>query len=71
MAISKKSLQTLVDLVEIKLSCLEIMDREDLRERQGLEQCLYELASVAGKDGFTPVNEPKRRGRRPKIARLA
>lgn len=70
MALSKKSLQTLVDLVEIKLSCLEIMDREDLRERQGLEQCLYELTSAAGKDGLKPISEPKRRGRRPKIAQI-
>jgi len=31
--LSKRSIETLVDLVEIKLSCLDVFDREDAREK--------------------------------------
>ena len=35
MSLSKRSLTTLLDLVEIKLSCIEVMDREDAKEIKG------------------------------------
>ena len=35
MTLSKRSIETLVDLVEIKLSCIQIVDRDDARERGG------------------------------------
>jgi hypothetical protein len=41
--LTSKSLETLIDLVEIKLSCLEVWDREDARERKALEIVLKEL----------------------------
>ena len=30
-SLSQRSIETLLDLVEIKLSCLEVYDREDAR----------------------------------------
>ncbi|WP_448187754.1 hypothetical protein [Azospirillum sp. sgz301742] len=69
MSMSKRCVETLLDLAEIKLSCLEITDREDMREKELLERCIQELRAEAdGIDGsllaFQAV--PKRRGRRPK-----
>jgi hypothetical protein len=43
MGMSKRTRETLIDLVEIKLSCLEVIDREDARELANLERCLGEL----------------------------
>ncbi|HYD65031.1 hypothetical protein [Azospirillum sp.] len=69
MSLSKRVIETLIDLAEIKLSCLEITDREDMREKELLERCLQELrAEAEGQDGSRAAfaNVPKRRGRRPK-----
>lgn len=55
MAISQRTLDTLVDLVEIKLSCLEIYDREDSRELQNLERCRDELLNMTEKLGSSPA----------------
>ncbi|HEY0837465.1 MAG TPA: hypothetical protein VGE72_26360 [Azospirillum sp.] len=68
MSLSKRVVETLIDLAEIKLSCLEITDREDMREKELLERCLQELkAEAAGQDGSRATfAAPKRRGRRPK-----
>ena len=46
MSLSKRVVETLIDLVEIKLSCMEIYDREDSREVAGLEQCKTELQAL-------------------------
>ena len=43
MGMSIRTRETLIDLVEIKLSCLEVIDREDARELANLERCLGEL----------------------------
>ena len=45
---TSKSVETLIDLVEIKLSCLEVWDREDARERRALEIALSELVAMRG-----------------------
>lgn len=68
MALSKRCIETLLDLVEIKLSCLEITDREDLREKELLVRCVQELnAESMGEDGrLASFPTAKRRGRRPK-----
>ena len=50
MSLSRKSVQTLMDLVENKLSCLMVYDREDARELAILEQARRELAVSAGID---------------------
>ncbi len=46
MGMSKRTLETLIDLVEIKLSCMEVIDREDAREFANLERCLGELGKA-------------------------
>ncbi len=68
MSLSRRCAETLIDLVEIKLSCLEITDREDLREKELLLRCVQELkAEVQGESGASAsFAAPKRRGRRPK-----
>lgn len=43
MSLSKRVVETLIYLVEIKLSCFEVYDREDKREIAGLESCRQEL----------------------------
>ncbi len=44
--LSQRSIETLLDLVEIKLSCLEVYDREDAREKSYLEGSRRELMSM-------------------------
>ncbi len=46
MFLSKRVVETLIDLVEIKLSCVEVYDREDKREIVGLERCRQELQKM-------------------------
>ncbi len=46
MGMSRRTLETLIDLVEIKLSCMEVIDREDARELANLERCLSELRNT-------------------------
>ncbi len=46
MSLSKRVVETLIDLVEIKLSCVEVYDREDKREIAGLESCRQELQKM-------------------------
>jgi hypothetical protein len=41
--ISKQSLDILIDLVEIKLSAIMILDKDDVREVQKLRNCKSEL----------------------------
>ncbi len=47
MSLSKRTLETLIDLVEIKLSCIEVFDREDAREVACLELARRELQALA------------------------
>ena len=44
--LTSKSVETLIDLVEIKLSCLEVWDREDAKERRALDIALKELVAM-------------------------
>lgn len=48
-SLSQRSIETLLDLVEIKLSCLEVYDREDAREKACLENARKELSSMKGR----------------------
>lgn len=48
MALSRRAIETLTDLVEIKLSCLQVFDRDDAREQATLELCRRELATLNG-----------------------
>lgn len=47
--LSQRTIETLLDLVEIKLSCLEVYDREDAREKACLENARKELSSMKGR----------------------
>ncbi len=51
MSLSKRVIETLIDLVEIKLSCIEVYDREDKREITGLERCRQELQNLLQGNG--------------------
>jgi hypothetical protein len=46
MKISRRSIETLLDLVEIKLSSMAVSDREDARELAQLETCRNELLGL-------------------------
>ena len=48
MNLSKQTLETLTDLVEIKLSCMEVWDKDDRRELKALEQARSELQKLLG-----------------------
>lgn len=43
--LSPQTLETLIDLVEIKLSYLDVVDRADRREEQVLRRSLVELGA--------------------------
>jgi hypothetical protein len=46
MTLSKQSIEALLDLVEIKLGCMEVFDREDAKELAVLEACRDELQAL-------------------------
>jgi hypothetical protein len=46
MKISRRTIDTLLDLVEIKLSSMGVSDREDARELATLEACREELMGL-------------------------
>ncbi len=46
MSMSKRSVETLLDLVEIKLSSMQVLDREDARELALLESCRRDLLAM-------------------------
>lgn len=48
MSLSRRSIQTLMDLVENKLSMMQVVDREDARELATLESARRELSLMAG-----------------------
>jgi hypothetical protein len=48
MSLSRRSIHTLLDLVENKMSCMQVFDREDARELAILEHARRELAALAG-----------------------
>jgi hypothetical protein len=55
-SLSKRSIETLIDLVEIKLSCLDVFDGEDVREKACLDNARRELvAMMAAKRVVAPA----------------
>ena len=56
--LTRRSLETLIDLVEIKLSMIEIYDRDDQREVLTLKQCLKELMALCGSGEKAPAMQP-------------
>lgn len=57
MSISKRTVETLLDLVEVKLSYMQVSDREDQREMSQLESCRRELRGLM-------ASVPAQKGRR-------
>lgn len=55
MSLSKCSIETLIDLIEIKLGCMEVYDREDARELATLENCRRELIGLAARGQGTAL----------------
>ncbi len=75
MALSPRAIETLTDLIEIKLSCMQVYDREDARELAALEQCRRELVGMsANPDGseviIAEAAGKRRRGPKPRVAAL-
>lgn len=62
--ISKRTAETLLDLVEVKLSCMQVSDREDQRELVQLETCRRELRGLM-------ADIPPARAPRPEIGSAA
>jgi hypothetical protein len=64
MSLSKRSIEILLDLVEIKLSYMDISDREDARDLQILERCRDELRSLErGPQAVVMPGQARRPGR--------
>jgi hypothetical protein len=67
MSMSKKSVETLLDFVEIKLSSMQVLDREDARDLPLLESCRRDLlamrASLKGQKSTGKVVPYVREGR--------
>jgi len=74
MALTERTLGLLVDLVENKMTSMQIADREDAREFVGLQRC---LPSFAPRAVCPPGKSPpewfrnRRRGRPPKVRVMA
>lgn len=46
--LSRGALETLLDLIEIKLQSMEVFDRDDVREAKSLGEARTEIASILG-----------------------
>ncbi|HUC69537.1 MAG TPA: hypothetical protein VMA53_29230 [Stellaceae bacterium] len=69
MSLSKRTIEMLLDLVEIKISYMDIADREDARDLQALERCRAELRALdrdapAELVAFASAGAARRPGRR-------
>ncbi|MFO0986780.1 MAG: hypothetical protein U1F37_05375 [Alphaproteobacteria bacterium] len=53
--LTRKSLELLIDLVEIKLGSMEVFDRDDQRIVRDLEACRKELTAMSRPSRPTPV----------------
>jgi hypothetical protein len=71
MSLSKRTVDMLLDLVEIKISYMDVSDREDARDLQVLERCRAELKALdcaAEPAQIVPFAGPLRRPGRPRAA---
>ncbi len=69
MSLSRRSVEMLLDLVEIKISYMDVADREDARDLVVLERCREELKSLTGIAGAATASVSlARRVGRPRIA---
>jgi hypothetical protein len=63
MSLSRRSIEILLDLVEIKLSYMDISDREDARDLQVLERAREELRALDGGSHALLLGDRRRVGR--------
>ncbi|MBK1698048.1 hypothetical protein [Rhodovibrio salinarum] len=70
MTLSKPTIETLIDLVEIKLSCLEVWDRDDRRELKALQSAREELREVCDAAGRA-AGRPQQVAQAPSSQRVA
>ena len=70
MSLSKRTIEMLLDLVEIKISYMDVSDREDARDLQVLERCRAELLALDRGEAapIVPFAAPARRPGRPRAA---
>ncbi|MGH6990045.1 MAG: hypothetical protein ACREFD_04065 [Stellaceae bacterium] len=69
MALSKQSIETLMDLVEIKISYMDVLDRDDAKELRGLERCRDELKAMSATAAeMVPFARAQRRAMRADLA---
>jgi hypothetical protein len=59
MKLSKQSLEILLDLVEIKLSTMQVHDREDARELVRLRNCRDEIMTEYNRRSKKSLAEPE------------
>lgn len=67
MALSKQTIETLMDLVEIKISYMDVLDRDDAKQLRILERCREELKATNATGGAELV--PFVRAQRPATLR--
>jgi hypothetical protein len=63
-SLTKRSVETLIDLVEIKLSCIQVFDRDDAKELAALEQARRELVALVPGRAGTVVPFPEAEAQR-------
>jgi hypothetical protein len=69
LSLSKRTIEMLLDLVEIKISYMDVSDRDDARDLQVLERCRAELKAIDRGDApVVPISEATRRPGRPRAA---
>ena len=70
MSLSKRTIEMLLDLVEIKISYMDVADREDARDLQLLERCRAELKALdrGEPEPVVSFTAPVRRPGRPRAA---
>jgi hypothetical protein len=71
MSLTKRSVETILDLVEIKLNSMQVIDREDARELEILESCRRELLDIRSEMGsrrMAMAAAGKRGGRGARVA---
>lgn len=66
-SVSGSTIELLLDLVEIKLGCIEVYDRDDARELKALHKARKELSGLLGRpvlDETIPAMRAPRAARR-------
>ena len=56
--LSRDALETVLDLIEIKLQSMEVFDRDDAREAKSLGEARSEIASILGLE-LAPIVPPQ------------